>query len=117
MYHFTCTEINTSKRKVLNVWPIYTVISHGLQGAQLVSNYINICAKDLRFDRNIYSELYNAYKSENELGLQKMKMSRYTGIAIRISYRDTILISCVLRYIDIHVLIYCDRYIDILWHP
>ena len=41
---------------------------------------------------------------ENELGIQKMKKSRY--IAIRISYRDTILISCVLRYINISI--YCD---------
>ena len=60
MYHFTCTEINTSKRKVLNICPIYTVTSHGLQEAQLVYNYINICAKDLRFDRNVHSELYNS---------------------------------------------------------
>ena len=36
---------------------------------------------------------------KNELRLQKMKKSRY--IAIRNSYRDTILISYVLRYIDI----------------
>ena len=107
MYHFTCIEINTSKRKVLKICPIYTVTSHGLQDALLVSNYINICAKDLRSDRNIFLTLRFLQvkeRMENELGLQKMKKSRY--IAIRISYRDTILISRVLRYIDISI--YCD---------
>ena len=65
MYHFICTEIITSK-KALNIHNMYTVSSHGLPDAQLISNYINICVKDLRFERNVHSGLYNSYKLREE---------------------------------------------------